>query len=147
MAELSQQQKKDYAKSLFLHENLTQQEIADRVGVTRRSITRWKEDGKWDDLKVSITITKEEQLKNLYNQLKAINEEIAGRKEKRFATSAEADIITKLANAIEKMEGDIGVSDMISASKKFLTWIRKSDLAKAQELTPLFDAFIKDCIR
>lgn len=44
--ELSNTQKKEWAKTLYLKENLTQQEIADRVGVSRATVNRWIADGK-----------------------------------------------------------------------------------------------------
>lgn len=134
------------AKMLFIHESLTQKEISGRIGVSEVTLSKWSNDDNWDSYKVSITITKEEQLKSLYRQLSAMNEAISLR-EQKYATSAEADTISKIANAIEKMETDIGVSDIISVAKKFIDWTRKFDLKRAQELTPLFDAFIKDNLR
>ena len=50
MANLTNQQKKDWAKTLYLRENLTQQEIADRVGVSRVSVSNWIRTGKWEEL-------------------------------------------------------------------------------------------------
>lgn len=144
---LTNDQKKQLAKTLFLHENITQLEIAERVNVRPATISKWVNDGKWADLKVSISITKEEQLKNLYNQLKALNETISSREEKNYASSAEADTITKLANAISKMEGDVGVADTIAVISKFLEWLRKFDLKQAQELTPLCDGFIQEQLK
>ena len=41
MADLSNLQKKEWAKLLFTKENLTQQEIAERVGVSRVTINKW----------------------------------------------------------------------------------------------------------
>lgn len=41
MADLTNAQKKEWAKTLYLKENLTQQEIADRVGVSRVSVSNW----------------------------------------------------------------------------------------------------------
>lgn len=134
------------AKLLFVYENLTQKEIAARVGVSEVTLSKWATKEKWDSLKVSITITKEEQLKSLYRQLSAMNAAIAER-EQKYATAAEADTISKLANTIDKMESDIGVADIVSVGKKWLTWLRNFDLKKAQEITPLFDAFIKDSLR
>ncbi len=134
------------AKLLFVHENLTQKEIAARVGVSEVTLSKWAKLEKWDSLRVSITITKEEQLKSLYRQLSAMNNAIAERDQK-YATASEADTISKLANAIDKMETDIGVSDIVSVGKKWLTWLREYDLKKAQEITPLFDAFIKNSLR
>ncbi len=140
-------QKRDLAKLLFIHETLTQKEIAARIGVSEVTASKWAKADNWDQLRVSITITKEEQLKNLYRQLSEINKAISERDDRKYATTAEADTISKLANAIDKMETDIGVSDIISVGKKFITWMRKFDLKKAQEFTPLFDAFIKDNLR
>ena len=141
------QQVKDHAKMLFLHENLSQKEIAARVQISEVSLSKWINNERWDSLRVSITITREEQLKNLYRQLSELNKTIADRDENRYATPAEADTISKLAGAIQKMESDIGVADIVSVGKKFIGFVRAIDLAKAQEITPLFDSFLKDSLR
>jgi transcriptional regulator with XRE-family HTH domain len=139
---------KDLAKLLFLYESLTQKEIAARVGVSEVTLSKWANAGQWESHKVSITMTKEEQLKNHYHQLAELNNAILQKEEgKRFANKEEANIITQLTNAIEKMEADAGVADIVNVSKKFMIWIRKFDLAKAQDIAPLFDAFIKDSIK
>lgn len=142
-------EKKDHAKLIFLTENVTQKEIANRVKVREATISKWIRDERWEDYKISLTITKEEQIKSFYNQLREINEEIASRvfPEKNYPSASEADTITKLANAIAKMEGDVGVAEMISVIQKQLTWLRKFDLPLAQQLAPIFDAFIKDHLR
>lgn len=140
-------QKKEFAKTLFLHENLTQQEISERVGVSRKTVNKWINDGQWESLKASITLTREEQLKNLYRQLAEINKAISERKESRFASPSEADTITKLSNAISKLETDIGIADIIAVLKKLTAFVRKISLEKAKELVPLFDSFLKDNLR
>jgi uncharacterized protein YjcR len=141
------QDKRDHAKLLFIHEQLSQKEIAARIKVSEVTISKWAKLDKWDGYRVSITITKEEQLKNLYRQLSEMNKAISEREERKYATASEADTISKLAGAIEKMESDVGIADIVSVAKKFLSWMRKFDLVKAQETTPLFDAFIKDNLR
>ena len=50
---------RQWAKSMYLHENRTQQEIAEAVGVSRQTIIRWAKADKWDELKVSMTMTRE----------------------------------------------------------------------------------------
>lgn len=146
--DLTISQKKDWAKLLYTREHLQQKEIAERVGISSQTMCRWVKDGQWDELKVSITITKEEQIKSLYRQLSEINQAITEReKGLRYATNAESDTIAKLAGAINKMESDIGLSDIISTVRRFLDWLRATDLSQAQSLTPLFDAFIKDMIK
>ena len=146
MAELTREQKKDYAKTLFLKENLTQEEIASRVGVSRQTVIRWIDKGKWDILKVSITITKEEQLSNLYRQLAEINMVISERKPeegKRYATPAEADTIGKLAKAIKQLETEVGLSEIVSTFGGLIKWLRAFDAKLAKEFTPVLDAYVK----
>jgi len=141
-------QKKDWAKMLYLKEHLTQVEIAERVGVSKVTINKWVKAEKWEELKVSVSITREEQLSNLYRQIAEINKAISAKeKGERFATSKEADIINKLAASIEKMEKEVGISDIISVSKAFLDWIRKSDAEKAKEMSYMFDSFIKERLK
>lgn len=148
MTKLTNKQKKDYAKMLFLRENLTQKEVAEKADVSVVTINKWVNKENWESLKVSITITKEEELKRMYRQLSEINKVIAERKEgTRHASSVEADIISKLSNAISKLETETSVSDIISVSTKFLEWLRPTNLEKAKEIAQYFDAFIKDNLR
>ena len=144
-ADLSIKQKKEWAKMLYLKEHLTQAEVAERVGVSKQTLCKWVNTEKWEELKTSVSLTREEQLGNLYRQVAEINKTIAERKNgERFASSKEADTINKLAAAIEKMEKETGISDIISVSKGFLDWLRKTDIEKAKELSNYFDAYIKD---
>lgn len=148
MANLTNTQKKELAQILIVRENLTQKEAAEKVGVSLVTMNKWYKAGNWEMLKVSVTMTKEEQLKNLMNQVADLNASILERpKGERSATSAEADRITKLSNAIDKLEGDVGIADMTAVGRKFINWLRTFDLDKAKETAPYFDAFIKDNIR
>ncbi len=145
MADLTNAQKKEWAKTLYLRENLTQQEIADRVGCSRVTVSNWVRAGKWEEQKVGITLTRQEQVGNLYRQVAEINRTIAGRPEgERYATSKEADILGKLAAAISKMEQEIGIADIISVLTGLIEWLRPYDIERAKELTRIADAYIKD---
>lgn len=148
MANLTNQQKKEWAKLLFIQERLTQVEIAAKTGVSKTTICKWAKDEDWERLRASVTITREEQIGNLYRQLEELNNDILSRDPgKRVANAKEADTINKLACAIDKMEKELGISDIISVSKKFIQWVRVLDPNKAMEITPLFDNFIKSQIR
>lgn len=147
--QLTNKQKKEWAKVLFLKENLTQQEIADKVSSSRTSVSKWIKEGKWEEMKVGLTLTKDEQIQNIYRQIAEINSAIANRKNeegKRYATASEADTIGKLSAAVKKLEVDIGIADYVSVGIKFIEWIRKTDLDKAKEVTKLWDIFIKEQI-
>lgn len=145
--ELTNTQKKEWAKTLYLKENLTQQEIADRVGVSRVSVSNWVRAGKWEEQRAGITLTREEQVRNLYRQVAEINRAIAARDEGcRFATSQEADIIGKLSKSIRQMETEAGIADVISVLTRFIDFLRPLDLEKAKDVTNLADAYIKSIL-
>ena len=114
------------------------------MGVSRITVNNWIGKNGWEMLKTSITITREEQLKSLYRQLAELNNAIMDRPAgERFPNTAEADTISKLSNAIKKMETEVGLSDIISVFSDLLKWLRASDPAQAKEVTPLLDAFVK----
>ena len=148
MAEkLTNTQKRAWGKTLYLKENLTQQEIADRVGVARATVNRWIAAGKWEEQKVGLTLTREEQVANLYRQVAEINRKIAEKPVgERFANSAEADILGKLSAAIRKMETDVGIAEVISVQTKFIEFLRPVDIDRAKEVTRLSAAFIKSLL-
>ena len=147
MAELTNTQKKEWAKSLYLRESMTQQELADRVGVSRVTISNWIKDGKWEEYKAGLTLTRQEQVANLYRQVAEINRAIAERPEgERYATSKEADILGKLSSAISKMEQEVGIADKIAVLTGFIEWLRGIDVEKAKELVGIADTYIKDCL-
>lgn len=144
-ADLTNAQKKEWAKTLYLRENLTQQEIADRVGVSRVTVSNWVRAGKWEEQKAGLTLTRQEQVANLYRQVAEINRAISARAEgERYPNSKEADILGKLSASIRNMEQETGIADIISVLTGFIEWLRPLDLDKAKKLTRLADAYIKD---
>lgn len=141
---LKNTQKKTIAKELYLHGEFTFEEIAAKVGCTRQTIARWAKDDGWPELKASMSVGKEKTLKNLYAHVQRINDAILERDEgKRTPTSAEADILAKLAAAIDKIESESGIRELVSAGIAFLSWLRGVDAGKAIEFTDLWDAFLK----
>ena len=120
---------------MYLKENLTQQEIADRVGVSRVSVSNWVRAGKWEEQKVGLTLTRQEQVANLYRQVAEINKAIAERPEgERFPSSKEADILGKLSAAIRNMEQEVGIADIISVLTGLIDWVRRPTSKRQRKL-------------
>lgn len=76
---VKKQLERDLAKRLFVNENITQKEIAERIKVTEKTISRWAKEDLWEEEKTSLLVTKDNQIKALYAQLKAVNDEIKTR--------------------------------------------------------------------
>jgi len=143
-------EKKDFAKILFIKENLSQKEIAEKVGVAEKTISKWvnANNEEWKRLRQSIIITKDEQLRRIYDQLDELNSCIMQREAgKRYSQKGEADTIVKLTTAAKNLETDASVSDIIEVSKRFLNWLRPVDLDKAKEIAAFLDSFIKDQLK
>jgi len=143
---LTRAQVKEFAKTLFISENMHQKVIAERVGVSEKTIGKWINDGGWKSLKRSLITTKQNQISLLYDQLEHLNTEIANR-DSKVANSKEADVIIKLTGAIQKLETETGVGETVEVSKKFIGLIQQEDLELAKKVTTYYDLLIQTLIK
>lgn len=142
---LSIQQKKDYAKVLFLKHNLTQKEIAEEVGVSEVSMSHWVNEGRWENMRKSLTTTKAEQLAFLYDIMAKLTEE--GKKaleDDDPDTNPDTDAISKISKSIERLEKDAGVGEMIQTGIAFISFVEKEDIEPAKIISHWFYLFIQD---
>lgn len=176
---VKKQVEKDFAKVLFVNDNITQKEIAARLNVTEKTIGKWVKEGDWESLKISMLTTKDNQLKNLYNQLSNLNRDIVTRpivydvptfllkpikvkdsngdehlefpkfdpkdypiKIGNIANSKDADIISKISNAIKKLETETNIGETVEVAKQLIQFIAGQDLDFSKHLTEYCDAFI-----
>lgn len=144
MSELSNTQKKEWARLIYTTEGLNGKQTAQKVGVSAKTMSQWVTQGKWDDLKASLIISKEQQLRRIYAQINEINNDIETREVgKRYANSKEADTLVKLTSAAKTLETESGLSSIIEAFMGFNDWLRLLDLKQAQEFLKLQDQYIK----
>lgn len=146
MDDLSNKQKKELAQVLYLSTNFTQSEIADKVGVSRRTMVRWSEE--WKDLRLNYMQTREARIISTLEQLRELDEHIESRDQgARYATPKEADTRRKLTADLKVLEQEASVREIVDVSQGFLDFVRQMDLGKAKELSDLFDAYIKQRIQ
>lgn len=145
MGTLSNDQKKELARELYLQGSFTFAEIAEKVGSTRQTVSRWAEAGKWEDLKVYMTVGKDMVLRGFYQQLNDIQTAILSREpDKRIASSTEADRQVKLASAIKKLENDCGITGLIDAGIRFCNYMRTVDVEEAKKIAKYWDIFLTE---
>lgn len=133
--------KRQRALQLFVRNGMQGNEIAALLGVSQKTVSLWRTADKWDDHKAAMTTTKPQELRRLYTRLTRLQDRIDERG--GDITSAEADIISKLATAIRKLEDDTGLSTTVNAFIGFNDWLSKRDLVKAKEVAELHDLYIK----
>lgn len=138
---VSKAQEREYARILYVSERLTLKEIAERVGVTEKTVGKWAEVDNWDKLRKSLLTTRQSQLVHWYNQLEALNEDIAKR-DIPIPTAKEADIMSKITANIQRLETEIGLGEYVEVSKNLLTFIQSVDLTDAKKFKNYIDEFI-----
>lgn len=137
-------QKKEWAQTLITKERLSQKEAAAKVGVSTTTMNKWYREEGWEKLQRNFLLTRSEQMAALLDELVEINEHIKTYPEgKRFADSKLGDVRRKLVKDIKELETKAALPEIIHACVQLLEFVRKIDLAKAQELSGLIDAFIK----
>lgn len=145
MGTLTTDQKKSLAKELYIQGTYTYAEIAEKVGSTRQTISKWAEQGKWEDLKIYMTVGKDKVLRGFYQQLSDIQAAILSREpDKRIASSTEADRQIKLASAIKKLENDCGIAGLVDAGMRFCNYMRTVDLEEAKKIAKYWDMFLTE---
>ena len=127
--ELDNKQKKEWAKLLFLTTDLTQAEIAVKIGVSRITIVRWAKE--WEGLKLNFLQTREARIKSTLMQLNELDESIAAREQgARYPTVKEADIRRKLTATSRRSNrrppcGTLSMcQEIFSTMSELLTWRR-----------------------
>ncbi|MGZ3753590.1 MAG: hypothetical protein ACXVAY_01445 [Mucilaginibacter sp.] len=143
---LKKAQEREYARVLYVSENLSNKELAERVGVTEKTIARWIEDGDWKRFRKSLLTTRQNQLNLMYDQLDWLNLEISMR-DIRVASSKEADTIMKLTASIKNLEVETSIGEIVEVARDFIDFVRKTDLEMAKKITSLFDMFIQNKMR
>ena len=144
-AELSIDQKKEYAKYLFVRKKLSQKEIANEVGVSEQAMVRWVREGKWEEMRKTLLSTKQEQLALMYQMLELLNKEaIQALSDDDPATKPNADAIRKITKSIHELENQTGIGEMIDTAQALIDFVRHEDIEAAKVINTWFDLFIKD---
>lgn len=143
---MNTKQKREWAELLVSRTNMNQREIAEKVGVTTKTIGGWWKKFNWEMLRTSFFITKGQELQRVYIQISELNNEISDR-ERKYASSKEADILSKLASTARALETEVNLSDTIEVFLKFTDWLRELDFEKAKEMNDLMDTYLKEKLK
>ena len=122
--DLQQEQRKDLALMYYM-QGLQQKDIAEKVGVSRNTISAWVRDGGWDTRRAAKTVTRSELVRKM---LQDLNDKLEG-------GEWTADEIIKVASAIEKLDKQTNIVTIIEVFTAFNNWL-VSRMQVDPELTP-----------
>lgn len=89
--------KREQARYLYFNTSKTQREIARVLEVTEKTLSTWARRGRWADIKKSTLYSSEQELHNLFEELKQINYNIQQREPGlRYSTKEELDAKAKI---------------------------------------------------
>ena len=148
MNDLEVSQKKEWAKELFTKQQLSQKEIAVKVGISEQTLSKWINTEHWDTQRKSLMTSKQEQLSMLYDILDKLTKE--GKKaleDEDTATNPDADRIIKITASIKKLETETGLGDTITIAQQFIKFVSTEELELAKTITHWFDLFIESKLK
>lgn len=127
---------RDAARMLYFNTDKSQKEIAELCKVSERTMSRWVSSENWAELKTSHHLSRDKAVNSLLSQIQELNNAILSREEgSRYATSKEADILTKLTKQISYLDKDLKLKDYVTVLQEEVSWIKEIDLEFAKKLT------------
>lgn len=135
---LTNNQKKAWAKTIFLRENKTQKEIAQEVGVREATLSKWVKE--WEHLKLNLLQTREERYIATLVQLQNLDKEIAT---KGFPDSKQADIRRKLVADLNDLEQEADIRTVSEVGQAILKYLKPINSAQSELIGAIINDYIK----
>jgi DNA-binding XRE family transcriptional regulator len=134
---LSREDKKALAYDLFMNTDKTQNEICDTIGIAPKTMTKWKQDGLWEELKGATTITANNIITNIYKKMH----------EMTLEDKLNADALAKLARVIEVVsDKKYTISQVFNVLKEFTNWLFPKDAELAKALNKHMKVWVDELI-
>jgi hypothetical protein len=135
MAKTSKNQaKKLLAERLFVEEGLTAKAIAEHIDISEQSISKWRNDGKWDDSRAELLASPHKIREILMKELMKVS---GGEK-----SLIDADALAKINKVIETLSDKISVQVVFSVFKEFDNWMADQDAKLAVDFTEWHKQFL-----
>ena len=151
MATKDNEKKKSLARSLFMS-GMEMTEIADKVGVSRVTISKWCNADGWKEARAAKNITRPELTNKILLSIDKLLEE-ANNSDDPALVAGLADKLAKFSAVIEKLDKKANVIDVIDVFKAFSGWLEfraQTDpsitLELIQQVNHLQDMFIIESI-
>lgn len=116
------------ACEMYFATSCTQQQIADAVGVTRKSISIWSKMGRWAEMKANSLRIPAELVDDMYLELAELNRIIHSRPVgERIPTAKEAALRHRILLSIKQTRKQQSVPDMQQTLNAFIRFVKERD--------------------
>ena len=116
------EKKKEYARILYLQGD-AQNIIAEKVGVSANTLSKWVEQGKWATTKAAANITRPELVNKLLSAVNKLLDQVNDNNDPT-ALAGLSDKLAKFASVIEKLDKKANIVDAIEVFMAFGKWIQ-----------------------
>ena len=114
--------KKDYARLLYM-QGEQQKVIAEKVGVSAQTITKWVNVGGWVEQRAAQNITRPELVNKLLRTVDKMIEAVNDSDDPDAANGL-GDMLAKFAATIEKLDKHTSIVDVIEVFMAFSKWLQ-----------------------
>jgi transposase len=133
---------KKIAQALFVHSDMKQKEIADKVRVSEKTIGKWISEGKWEALKAAKNTTREAIISKKYKLLEGLVDNNLQKQEQGTLTTGDIDAEHKLSMSIKSLQNEETLSGYIQAFTPFLKYVQEQDPATGKKLAEYSQSFL-----
>ena len=136
-------EKKQQAKELFFQTDLSKTQIANLLGISRRSLHYWVKDEHWDRLRESATQLPALLAEKCYHIFGHLTDQyLSELRATKPITHKEADTLHKLVITINKLKNRSTLNENIETFSYFLEGLKKQAPELAQQVTPYIDKYL-----
>lgn len=139
MADITNEKKREIAEDMYIRLGLTGREIAENLGVTEQTVSRWKKgrDGEkpWDDRKAEAQLTPVKIKELLMSEAYKIA--------KGEESTLQADRLSKIMSAIDQLDKKINVRTVMDVFREFDNWMADQEPKTAVLFTKFHKQFLQ----
>lgn len=139
MAKMRRNKAVELAKILFMN-NESMQAIAEKVGYSRVTISKWADEDKWREIRAARNVTRPELVNKLLQQIDNLLEAAISGDNPDSDTAGLADKLSKLASIVSKLDKEASVVDSMEVFMRFNTWLNSRSSVDKDVTTALKQA-------
>lgn len=141
---------KEIARNLYMSNTMSQIMIADLVGTSQVTLSKWINEGNWDVLRGSEESSRSRILQNTLLRIAALTESWSAKEneDEPSPIKASADEVIKLTKVVESFSPNkISLSGQIETMKQYMSYLSRVNNSLAKETSEYAQDFIQTLVK